>query len=517
MKQIVDEIPRTVNDAYEAMLGRSPHPKKARRLLHIVLAAVRPLTLREMNMALNIEEGQRSREEVDLDPEETFGSYLKNLCGLFISVYGSCIYLLHQTAKDFLMLSESSGAYDTRHNLSTSAWKHSMELDISNFMLAKICLTYLSFVVFEDDPFVFRNMDLKRHEIRDYCLKHDFLDYASKYWASHFRQAKENSVMLEMWHHVCDVSSKRFSTWVDCWIDHDIYWGMNPLCLASYLGHEAIVEQLIRSNVNLEGCNGPYDPTPLSYAAAEGYDRIAEILIRNGACINARCRGGRTPLMWAVFGSEAVLRVLLSVKADVNLSDWMGQTPLYAAVEAQDEAVVKLLLEAGASVHIPDEKGTLYLTFAADEGNTVIVRLLLEAGASINALNRDSKTALHIACANGDEPMVRILLEAGADPNIKTRNRARAIDIARGNWDRTIVGLLEPITKDPHRVWRSRYRFPSEYDPFEDEETLSTTEESQYSDEETSQPSDDETEGMDTLQRAPTTSPQPAGQAPGRT
>ncbi|KAL2039003.1 hypothetical protein N7G274_008343 [Stereocaulon virgatum] len=57
MQQIIDEIPRTVNDAYEAMLDRSPRLEKVPRLLYIVLAAVRPLTLQEMNMALNIAEG----------------------------------------------------------------------------------------------------------------------------------------------------------------------------------------------------------------------------------------------------------------------------------------------------------------------------------------------------------------------------------------------------------------------------------------------------------------------------
>ena len=65
MRDFIDALPRTVNQAYGKLLDRSPQPGQARKLLHIVLAAVRPLTLRELNMALNIEDGQKSREEVE--------------------------------------------------------------------------------------------------------------------------------------------------------------------------------------------------------------------------------------------------------------------------------------------------------------------------------------------------------------------------------------------------------------------------------------------------------------------
>lgn len=74
MRVFVDELPRTINQAYEAMLLRCPQPELARKLLHIILAAVRPLTSCEMNVVFNIERGQRSREEVDLYPEDAFGT-----------------------------------------------------------------------------------------------------------------------------------------------------------------------------------------------------------------------------------------------------------------------------------------------------------------------------------------------------------------------------------------------------------------------------------------------------------
>ena len=66
MGEFVDRIPESVDEAYEAMLNRSPQPEQARKLLHIVLAAVRPLDLREVNIAFNLEKGQKSYDDVDL-------------------------------------------------------------------------------------------------------------------------------------------------------------------------------------------------------------------------------------------------------------------------------------------------------------------------------------------------------------------------------------------------------------------------------------------------------------------
>ena len=84
MSKVIDETPHTIYDAYETILDKSPFPEEARRLLHIVVAAVRPLTLEEMNMAFNLNSERRpmTREEVDLDPLDTFPNYIKDVCGL---------------------------------------------------------------------------------------------------------------------------------------------------------------------------------------------------------------------------------------------------------------------------------------------------------------------------------------------------------------------------------------------------------------------------------------------------
>jgi hypothetical protein len=97
----IGTIPNTVGDAYEAILGRSTDKLQTRKLLHIVVGAVRPLTLREINVALSMEESSRSHEDLDLESEESFRTTVRNLCGLFVSVIDSKVYLITKQQKSF--------------------------------------------------------------------------------------------------------------------------------------------------------------------------------------------------------------------------------------------------------------------------------------------------------------------------------------------------------------------------------------------------------------------------------
>lgn len=132
------------------MLAQYPQQEQARELLHIVLATVRPLTLRETNMALNIEKGQKSREEVDLYPQESFGTPVKNLFRLLVTIFDTRIYFLQQTVRDFL-LPRAMTTGVLKQIDSGGVWKHSMVSSESNLVLANRCLYRLSLTVFDDD------------------------------------------------------------------------------------------------------------------------------------------------------------------------------------------------------------------------------------------------------------------------------------------------------------------------------------------------------------------------------
>ena len=218
MEVFIRELPRTIDQAYEAMLCRCRQPEQARKMLHIILAARRPLTLREMNMAYNIEKGQKSREEVDLFPEESFGSYVRNLCGLLVRVYDSKIFLLHQTVKEFL-LPRNMNTDAVRSIDLDGVWKHSMEPKESNIVLAKSCLCYLSFTIFNERLITsccdqglskYKTMFAYRYP----GAHHDFFNYAALNWVDHFKLARTEREMTEMWSYICNAKVSRFNMWL---------------------------------------------------------------------------------------------------------------------------------------------------------------------------------------------------------------------------------------------------------------------------------------------------------------
>ena len=63
IEELLAEIPQPVCTAYDSFLKRSPDYERAKEFPCITLAAMRPLTLQEMNIALNVkhyEESQRN-------------------------------------------------------------------------------------------------------------------------------------------------------------------------------------------------------------------------------------------------------------------------------------------------------------------------------------------------------------------------------------------------------------------------------------------------------------------------
>ncbi|KAL4969607.1 nucleoside phosphorylase domain-containing protein [Aspergillus stella-maris] len=107
--EITSHLPETVNEAYEKILSKSREVVLTRRLLNIIVAATRPFTLDEMNVALSLKKSHSSYSDLNLRSTERFRLVLRDLCGLFVTVVDSKIYLLHQTAKEFLLNENCKG------------------------------------------------------------------------------------------------------------------------------------------------------------------------------------------------------------------------------------------------------------------------------------------------------------------------------------------------------------------------------------------------------------------------
>ena len=418
MREFVDRIPKSVDEAYEAMLNRSPEPEQARKLLHIVLAATRPLNLREVNMAFNLEEGQKSYDEVDLIPEMKLQSHIKNVCGLILTIQDSCIYLLHQTAKEFLVASLDPSHMKKPLVSNMGAWKHTMESSESNLIFAKICITYLLFSIFESDPL--RPLYRKNPLYKSYMEKHYFLSYAAKNWPTHFRLATDTHELSQSWCNICNTESNCFRSWLHA--SNRVWYvdGADSFDVASFLGHDTIVKQLLRPDTDLEKHHATHGGTVLARAADRGYHAVVDTLISHKASINTEDASGRTPLHYGVeSGSETVVDSLLQAGAFVDGTASPSQTPLHIAASKDYEAVAKILLCNGASLDVTDYRGQTPLLSAIRCGSVNIVNMLLDKGASMDVRDEEGRTPLFSAIRYGSVNIVNMLLDKGASMDVR--------------------------------------------------------------------------------------------------
>ena len=99
------------------------------------VAATRSLNLGKVNIALVIEEHHCSFDDLepDLDDKLRFEALMRNLCGLFVTLVNQRVYLVHQTAKEFLL---------AKNEVITTKWRHYLIPAESEAMLASICLIF---------------------------------------------------------------------------------------------------------------------------------------------------------------------------------------------------------------------------------------------------------------------------------------------------------------------------------------------------------------------------------------
>ncbi|KAI8281554.1 hypothetical protein K4K60_004118 [Colletotrichum sp. SAR11_57] len=100
--EILAGLPKGLDMLYEKILNRCQDIEKARNVLQIVIAAVRPLTLEEMAVALAMSTNEHLSSRIKLEPPGRFRETLRAICGLFVTIIDDKIYFIHQTAKEFL-------------------------------------------------------------------------------------------------------------------------------------------------------------------------------------------------------------------------------------------------------------------------------------------------------------------------------------------------------------------------------------------------------------------------------
>jgi uncharacterized protein len=151
---------------------------------------------------------------------------------------------------------------------------------------------------------------------------------------------------------------------------------------AAKSGDLARVKSMLLANPNLALSMGSYDWTPLHYAAYNGDRAMAELLLANGADVNAKDYFSGTPLHQAVMKAhKAMVEFLLAKGANVNAKDKSGDTPLHmAAMYKRHKEVAELLLSKGADVNAKNDSGYTPLRYAKVLSTAEMRELLLQRG-----------------------------------------------------------------------------------------------------------------------------------------
>ena len=118
--------------------------------------------------------------------------------------------------------------------------------------------------------------------------------------------------------------------------------GFSPLILACYRGNTEVARYLIDhvKDLNYKSREG----TALAGLAVKYNKDLVERLLKRKADPNIADATGYTPLFWAVkFGNKELVELLLQYKADKTKKDSMGMTPFEYALKTDHKEIINLL------------------------------------------------------------------------------------------------------------------------------------------------------------------------------
>ncbi len=408
MNELIDNLPTGILDAYETLLQKCPEPLFARKVLQIVLVAGRPLTLNEMDVALNVNEQTSSYINLELEGPSRLQETLPSRCGLIVSIIQSKVYFIHQTAKEFLL-----GKVGI-HPPAERTWQQSLSIKESHCLMSEICLRSITFSEIQLDRVNLCNAllpeDEREMKPNEYCQNYVFLSYSAIYWAEHYRDTN-NSKGIKIVGRLLDTS--------DCCSIIGKYksdYG-TTLHAASAGGHEKIVQILLAKKVDVNTQGGRYG-TALTAASAEGHEKIVQILLAKKVDVNAQGGYYGTALAAASLrGHEKIVQILLNKNVDVNAQGGYYGTALAAASAEDHEKIVQILLNKKANVNAQGGVHGTALAAASRGGHEKIVQILLNKKVDVNAQGGVHGTALATASLEGHEKIVQILLNKKADVN----------------------------------------------------------------------------------------------------
>jgi hypothetical protein len=432
LEKWIRTLPDDVDKAYKSILDQARDKdtlEGLKKTLCIILAATRPFTHLELNVAL----APNSFEEMDrLQPDEAFENWIRELCGFFINIVHGEVFLIHQTAQDYLLQNSEFTDKNT--------WKHSFSFKDVNTMLARICIQYL--LLFESTcPESRDKVLLSKQEFEDevleraYVTPHRLDDEAAVLESVEINTDSEASTSKDNEgspHHRDDVHSERtmeqtraalFRYAARNWDvhyenrsqDNDLYYGSKVLCGATsnvWRTWHIVITRGRQSHTP----NGTYRRNyaalgeDISFHSSRGNITALQVIMDKKG-YNAYSRDQKVFALLAAIesGKPWIVSKFLekAIIPDYFKNDFLNpykwKSPLSVSVELPDQGVgseiVQLLLEKGFDPNVTSRVDmNLYDTpshRAVRVGNIKTLKILVSGNANPRKLNSEGQTWLH--------------------------------------------------------------------------------------------------------------------------
>jgi hypothetical protein len=162
--------------------------------------------------------------------------------------------------------------------------------------------------------------------------------------------------------------------------------GRTALLAAAYGNHVPVALLLMAAGADVNAKDNQEDSAFL-LAAAEGYLDIVKLALRSGADVQSTNRYGGTALTPAAHhGHVEVVRELLKTAVPIDHVNKLGWTALLEAIilgdgGARHTEIVRLLAAAKADMNLADKDGVTPLAHAKRRGFAEMVKILETGGA----------------------------------------------------------------------------------------------------------------------------------------
>jgi hypothetical protein len=379
----------------------------AYRLFQCIAVASRPLRVEELAEFLAIDFGGGTPALVtNWRPDNPSNAVLTTCSSLIavVTVDGPpVVQFSHFSVQEYLMSSRFSSGLLSRYYIS---------LEPAHTIVAQACLSVL--------------LQLDNHSNKRTIEEYPLARYSAQHWSDH---AKFQNVSLRVeraMKHLFDRDRPHFAAWVRVYdMDRESRRSLDsetplqpdapPIYYATLLDFPDVAEWLVNERSQYVNELGGYYGTPLCAAAARGCLKVAQVLLKRGAYVDAARRNGWSPLLWASDrGCLELSQLMVDHGADINFRDSLNRTSLSLASGKGHLEIARLLLQQGADVNIWQRGEGTVLIRALQREDLAFAELLLTYHADVNAQNGNGLNLLRLASGQRDLVAVRWLLERGA-------------------------------------------------------------------------------------------------------